>query len=217
MATIKPNIKLKNILTGLLVLAALMSFSHAGYIKFKALLSQYLLEAAWIKTQQNEKGSLTTKAVKPWLWADIYPVAKLGFTKQGKGFIVLNNDSGQALAFAPGINPSTPIGGKLPIVISAHNDSHFSLLKNVNIADKITLETSNSETTTFKVISIKTIDTRKDKLFVENNSEYNNDNFTSSHSMSEVPIQGLILVTCYPFKAISRETPYRYLIEAVSI
>ncbi|MGB0937832.1 MAG: sortase domain-bontaining protein [Colwellia sp.] len=215
MITIQQSIKLKNILTGLLVLTALISFSYVGYMKCKALLAQYLLETAWGETQQNAKDSLTIKAVKPWLWADVYPVAKLGFAKQDRHFIVLNNDSGQALAFAPGINPSTPIEGKLPIVISAHNDSHFSLLENVKIADEISLETRNGEVTTFEVISIKTIDIRKDKLFVEDNSDYNDESFTSGTSSSDVPIQGLILVTCYPFNAISRETPYRYLIEAV--
>src|SRR5258708_1490834 len=62
----------------------------------KALVAQVLLQRAFAQT-------LTTgKDVKPWSWADTWPVARIDIPRLGKSAIVLNGSSGQALAFGPG-------------------------------------------------------------------------------------------------------------------
>ena len=209
-----PLLKAKNLIIGAIVLGAIACFSHAGYMQIKGIVAQYLLNSAWQKTvlinteKTNENKSKSSYIredkslqIRPWYWADIYPVAKLTFTQQDKHFIVLNNDSGQALAFGPGISGKTPIGSKLPLVISAHNDSHFSLLENIKLGDEIIIKSINGQNATLRISAINIIDTRAEQMLV---NELNTTGNT----------QGIVLVTCYPFNALSRNTPYRYIVEA---
>ena len=66
-------------------------------IYLKAELAQYLLlEKAWTRTLQGEN------QVKPWPWADTWPVARLQLPKYGIDLIVLSGASGRTLAFGPG-------------------------------------------------------------------------------------------------------------------
>jgi len=165
----------------------------------KASLAQVLLVNAWESTL-----TLSAKEVKPWPWADIYPVAKISIPSLDLSQIVLNNDSGQALAFGPGLSGFSNISDDL-ILISAHRDSHFKPLEFLNIGDDILLETKVTQLTKqvrFKVKKISVININEQSIFGHSRPN-------TRFAMSE-----LILLTCYPFNSFSADTPYRLIIQA---
>src|SRR3569833_1824735 len=81
-----------------LVLAqiGLLLFGDGANNHEKACLAQVLLVGAF-----NESGA-TGRAVKPWSWADTWPVARIEVRRIGASAIVLDGTSGQALAYGPG-------------------------------------------------------------------------------------------------------------------
>src|SRR5665648_222137 len=87
----------------------------------KAILAQILLERAF------ERSLAAGEPVKPWSWADTWPVARIEVPRIGASAIVLKGGSGQALAFGPGLLDGTPAPGEAgSSVIAAHRDTHFS-------------------------------------------------------------------------------------------
>jgi sortase A len=98
----------------------------------KASLAQILLERAF------ERSLAAGEPVKPWSWADTWPVARIEVPRIGASAIVLKGGSGQALAFGPGLLDGTPAPGEAgSSVIAAHRDTHFSFLRDVRPGDKI--------------------------------------------------------------------------------
>ncbi len=76
-----------------LPLCGLWFIGQGTYIHAKASLAQLLLEAAWAGTLQGKK------EVKPWPWADTWPVSRLSVPRLGIHRIVLAGASGSSLAF----------------------------------------------------------------------------------------------------------------------
>lgn len=197
------------------LIVALSSFAHGGYLLIKAHLAQYLLNKAWQKqTVTNEFKN--RYIIKPWPWADIYPVAKLRFERFNITQIVLNNDSGQALAFGPGLNRvnTTNIENESSsvFVISAHNDTHFSILRKLKLNDSITLTLKSGRSQTVKVSNITIIDTKTEQLVLSNYDENINSEQNDYNDQNKPLIKELILVTCYPFRGAGTETTLRYIV-----
>ena len=163
----------------------------ALYMTAKAQLAQHLLEQAWKKSSQEGN------AIAPWPWADTKPIAKIRFVAQQQSYIVMQGSSGRTLAFAPGhLSGSTMPGEVGHTIISAHRDTHFSVLERVKIDDLLTVETINNELHSYKIQSISIVDSRTEPLYLE-------------------PDKGLLtLITCYPFDALTAGSPYRYRVDA---
>ncbi len=88
----------------MIIITAIVGFSLVGqglYIKAKAVFAQVLLERAWSRALAGEA------APKAWPWADTWPVAKLNLPRIEQKAIVLNNASGEAMAFGPGLVAGT--------------------------------------------------------------------------------------------------------------
>lgn len=178
----------------ILGLVGLAVFAYGAYIPIKAQLAQYLIHQAW----QQAKGK--GRVVKPWSWMDSHPVIRMRSEKHQKDFIVLNGDTGNVLAFAPGFNPKSYTPGNGTTLISAHRDTHFEFLKNVALGDEFELSTINDERKyRYRVDKIKVINTDDQKI-----------DLYSQQSQ-------LKLVTCYPFVTSGVDTPLRYVISAVEI
>ena len=79
-----------------LPLCGVWQLGLGAWIHAKAMLAQSLLETAWSETLR------TGKEVKPWPWADTWPVARLTVPRLGIRRIVLAGASGSSLAFGPG-------------------------------------------------------------------------------------------------------------------
>ena len=83
------------ILTALSVaLLGLLLIGQGAYIHAKTLLAQVLLERAF------DESVATGRIVKPWSWADTWPVARIEVTRLHASAIVLAGSSGQALLSA---------------------------------------------------------------------------------------------------------------------
>ena len=109
---------------GLAVVLGLLGvvlFGQGIWIHAKALLAQVLLERAFAASLAGGH------AVKPWPWADTWPVARITVPRLHKSAIVLAGSSGQALAFGPGHVARTPDVGEPGVAVyAAHRDTHFA-------------------------------------------------------------------------------------------
>ena len=186
---------------------ASISFAQGGYLLAKAHFAQYLLERAWHQ-QVVDFEPKTPISVKPWPWADIYPVAKISFDRFNIEHVVLNNDSGQALAFGPGLYQGDinyeHNQNKNVYVISAHNDTHFSVLQKLSLNDRVTISFASGISYSLKVNNIAIIDTRTEQLVVVQDQVQQEKN--------ELNNKELVLVTCYPFGGVSNQTSFRYVV-----
>jgi sortase A len=176
-----------------LALAGFILFGQGAYIHAKALLAQILLERAFTET------IATGHPIKPWPWADTWPVARIEVKRIGASAIVLAGSSGQALAFGPGHVELTPDAGERGIAVySAHRDTHFSFLRDVAIGDEIDITRSDGRM--FRYLADATSVVRFDASGIDPLADG----------------YGLVLSTCWPFDALT-SGPDRYLLHATLI
>ena len=176
-----------------LALVGLILFGDGAYIHAKAWLAQVLLERAF------DTSLATGEVIKPWSWADTWPVARIEVKRIGASAIVLQGVSGQALAFGPGHIPQTADAGERGVAVyAAHRDTHFRFLRNVSVGDVIEI-------------------TRRDGKHFRYRADY------STVVRSDAPgidpsAQGreLVLTTCWPFDAVT-SGPERYVLHATLI
>jgi sortase A len=166
----------------------------AAWIHAKARLAQALLENAWEKTLAGDT------AARPWPWADTWPVARLRIPSRDVDVIVLHGDTGRNLAFAPGMAAGSALPGQPgTTLISAHRDTHFKNIADIQPGEMIELETHHGRRA-YRVLYTDVVDARHSGI-------------TSDPLRDE-----LVLVTCYPFAALVHGGPFRLVIrtEAVS-
>jgi sortase A len=174
-----------------LALGGMLLIGQALYIHAKAILAQVLLERAFAQTLA------TGEAVKPWSWADTWPVARVAVPRLGQGAIVLAGASGQALAFGPGHVEGTPEpGGEGIAVYSAHRDTHFAFLKHVRVGDDVEVTRHDGKAFRFRVVGTSVV--RFDRSGI--------DPLASG-------ARRLALVTCWPLDART-QGPLRYVVHA---
>lgn len=181
------------------------------YFSIKASLAQRMLESAWTKSIQNPQSN-----VKPWPWADTWPVFKLTLIKRNslreggnqsfrqednnysdtaKSYIVLADASGESLAFAPGLMTGTLYPGELGnSLIAAHRDTHFAFTERMTIGDLVEVEYKDGIRYVFEIDQLQIIDSRRESPIIDLD-EYR-----------------VTLVTCYPFEQSSEETDLRLLL-----
>lgn len=166
---------------------------HGGYIYAKARLAQVLLDNAWTRTLHGEQQA------KPWRWADTWPVARVAFPRQGQSFIVLAGASGRTMAFGPGhVDGTAAPGERGNCVISAHRDTQFAVLRDVDIGDAIDVETRSGATVRYRVRSIRIVNRRDGAV------------------LRDMGDRRLTLITCYPFNAVRPGGELRYAVVAIS-
>jgi sortase A len=154
----------------------LVLVGQGAWIHAKALLAQVLLERAFAATVANGT------AVKPWPWADTWPVARVELPRLGARAVVLHGSSGHALAFGPGHVAATPVVGEEgTAVYAAHRDTHFAFLRDVRIGDEILVMRSDGARLRFRVD--RTAVVRWDASGID----------------AEADGRALVLATCWPF------------------
>jgi len=174
-----------------LAVAGTVQFGQGAYIYAKAQLAQVLLERAWQRTLAGET------AVKPWPWADTWPVARLIAPAQRADLLVLAGASGRSIAFGPGHLDGTPLPGAAGnSVIGGHRDTHLAFLREVKRGETITVERSDGARTDYRVTDLDVLD-KRDTWVTKN----------------EGPSR-LTLITCWPFDALRAGGPQRYVVIA---
>jgi sortase A len=138
--------KLLIVLSGLCALAGLGLLGEGIWIKAKAGLAQILLDRAFAETVA------TGQPVKPWRWADTWPIARISVPRLKTTAIVLAGGSGQALAFGPGHLDQTPRPGERgTAVFAAHRDTHFRFLAELKTGDEIKITRDDGITFTYEM------------------------------------------------------------------
>ena len=134
------------VLGATILLIGLVMMGQGLWIHAKAALAQVLLERAFAQSVA------TGKPVKPWAWADTWPVAKIEVPRLKASAIVLEGASGQALAFGPGHLSGTPKAGERgAAVYAAHRDTHFAFLAKVRPGDEILVTRADGQLARFEV------------------------------------------------------------------
>jgi sortase A len=175
-----------------LMLLALQQFGSAGLIHLKAWLAPALVERAW-QRGLNAGGT----AVKPWPWADTWPVARLEVPALGVSQLVLAGDRGNALAFGPGHHSASAMPGAQGLaLIGGHRDTHFAFLEYLQRGQRIQLQLPTGEARHYRVRDMSIVDSRLDQPYGRPGREQ------------------LWLVTCYPFDAVFAGGPLRYVVRA---
>ncbi len=177
----------------LLAVAGVLSIGEGSRIYLKAILAQILLQNAWSQTK-NGQGQ-----VKPWPWADFYPIARLQVAALDADMIVLAGSTGPTVAFGPGhmLSSANP-GEDDNTVIVAHRDTHFNFLKEIAIGERILLTTPDGETHRYRVSETQVL------------------HQSSTDVLERKGIKVLTLITCWPFDAIVPGGPLRYVVRALA-
>jgi sortase A len=142
--------------------------------------------------------------VRPWPWADTWPVAELIIPRLGIRRIVLSGDSGRVLAFSPGYTEASALPGTQgKTVISGHRDTHFKFIQDIKRGDRIEILTSEGHFI-YIVSEQVVVDQRYFRLDAKSGLQAEDQTTSSS----------LILVTCYPFDALQPGGNDRYIVVA---
>jgi sortase A len=178
----------------LVLLMAGAAFLGRGiWIFAKAQVAQVLLARAWEETRGGGHG------VKPWPWADTWPVARLAVPRLGVEEIVLAGGSGQSLAFGPGhLSRSAAPGSGGNVALAGHRDTCFRFLRDLRPGDEILLETPDRAVRRYRVAETAVVDFRDRRPL----------------AATREPV--LTLITCFPFGAIVPGGPLRYVVRAVA-
>lgn len=177
----------------LLGVLGLWQVAAGGYIQAKALLAQWLLQSAWQQTQQG------AQRVRPWPWADTWPLARLRVERLGVDQIVLAGSSGRTLAFGPGhLDGSDRFSTLGNSVLSGHRDTHFRFLQSLEINDRIRITLPGGGDLVYAVASREVV--QSDELWVLDQSQV-----------------ALTLITCYPFDAVVPGGTARFVIRALPL
>jgi sortase A len=177
----------------LLALIGLILFGQGAYIHAKAWLAQVLLERAFARS------IATGHPVRPWSWADTWPVARIEVKRLNARAIVLAGSSGQALAFGPGHVELTPDAGERgTAVYSAHRDTHFRFLKSIVIGDEIDVTRTDGKTFRYQADATSVV------------------RFDNSGIDPLADGYQLVLSTCWPFDALT-SGPDRFLLHATLV
>jgi len=176
-----------------LALIGAILFGDGAYIHAKAWVAQVLLDRAF------DKSLASGEVVKPWSWADTWPVARIEVKRIGASAIVLESASGQALAFGPGHLQQTVDAGERGIAVYAgHRDTHFRFLRHVAIGDVI--EITRRDGKRFRYHADASAIVRFDESGIDPKAQ----DFE------------LVLTTCWPFDAVT-SGPERYVLHGVLI
>jgi len=176
----------------LLLTLGLWQLGGAAWIHGKAWLAQRLLDRAWAETLAGGR------EVKPWPWADTWPVARLQVPALEIDLYVLAGASGRTLAFGPALVPGTE--GLDHRILSGHRDTHFAFLRELGEGSRFRLQNSRGTWRSFAVRGHQIIDVRR--------------------PVRARPAAGrelMTLVTCYPFDAIDPGGPLRYAVTAEAL
>ena len=161
-----------------LALGALM-LGDGLYIWSKAAFGQMLLERSW------ESSLAKSKPEKPWSWADISPVAKLYIPRLERTTIVLDGSNAEAMAWGPGHMKGTALPGDPGLsVIAGHRDTHFAVLGQIKIGDRINIERYDSLSVQYQIVSRQVVNANQPGL------------------VSPEDTSILALVTCWPLNAL---------------
>lgn len=184
------------LILGLLAIV-LLQWSQALWIYGKAEVAQYLIESAWHRALIHPD-----RAVRPWQWADTWPVMRLQWqgnsTISAEDLFVLSGSNGSALAFGPGQMANTADAGRGATVLAGHRDTHFAFVQYLTLGERISLQDTKGQWFHYRIDNIDVFDAELSPLLID------------------PEVNALILITCYPFDSIDPGGSLRYVVTALA-
>lgn len=181
-------------LTILLCLAGLLLLGSSFYMQMKAELAQMLIGHSWYQRSEMEPPAV------PWPWADTRAVALLEIPSLDIKQFIMQDASGESLAFGPGLVTANtlPATGSHSM-IAGHRDSHFDFIPKVLVGTRFRVSNYRGQSQLYQVVEQRVLDTQKEQLQL--NSEQNL----------------LTLITCFPFDGLIVGGPLRWIVNAQAI
>ena len=178
----------------LLFLLGAWQVGEGLYVHAKAQLAQVLVRSAWERTLAGER------QVKPWPWADTWPVARLAVPDKNIDLYVLAGANGRTIAFGPGHMFGTALPGeKGNSVIGGHRDTHLNFLRDAKRGAELKVQRPDGVWRRFRVKAAEVLDEKE--IWV-----------TRQDGATR-----MTLITCYPFDAVRAGGPLRYVVFADAI
>lgn len=172
------------------MVCGLLLIGQGMYMDVKAKVAQILISSSWEGRSQNSSPS------KPWWWADTRVIARMDVPRLKETVYVMQDDSGESLAFGPGhMRASAQPSKSGHVVIAGHRDSHFYFLKNIKVGDLINTENNQATKKQYRVTELKIINTNEQEIALFEYSQ-------------------LTLITCYPFEDFMPGGPLRLIVNA---
>lgn len=183
--------RLKILAIAALALTGAGVLGSALWIPAKAALGQHLLESAWARARAGDEDT------RPWDGADIRPVARLTAPRLGESRIVLDQASGEAMAWGPGhVAGTAALGAPGLSAAAAHRDTHFAFIADLEPGDLLELETVDGRRIAYRVRGGQVVDAERWR-------------FPARFDGPDV----LALATCWPFGALE-PGPERFILFA---
>ena len=158
------------------------------------MLAQSLMGRAWERTLAGER------EVKPWPWADTWPVARLTVPDRKIDLFVLAGANGRAIAFGPGHVFGTALPGEDGnSVIGGHRDTHLAFLRDLKPGGELIVERQNGSLRHYRMKSAQVLDEKETWVMKQGGGTR------------------MTLITCYPFDALTAGGPQRYVVFADAI
>jgi sortase A len=167
-------------------------FTQGKEIYLKTWLSRALLHTAWVRTQASGR------IVKPWPWANTWPLGRIYVPRLNMEQIILFNNSNNILSLAPTHTNSSVLPGYVGnSVLNVHRNIYFYFLKNLKPTDQMILESLNNGRSYYKVANIYVVDR------------------TTIDFVKPTLDRRLTLISCYPCK--SKNERWRYVVVAIEM
>lgn len=171
----------------------LINLAEGLYIPAKAAFAQHLMQRAWQRGETID--SLHDPALRPWPWADTFPVARLTSELLDDEMFILSGASGRTLAFGPGHLQASALPGEPGnAVIAGHRDTHFAFLADLEVGDRLVVDRRDATRIVFEVDNLQVLDARLGSIELDSDDSR------------------MTLITCYPFDALEPGGPLRYVV-----
>ncbi len=172
------------ILAGLLLISGGLLCAQALYPVGKGWLAMRLIADAYAQSPGG----------RPWPDADFRGVARLQVPRLDVDQIVLDQASPRVLAFGPGLTHRDPQFGP---VVSAHRDTHFRWVGNLQQGDELLWEQAG-DTRRYRVAAFRVVDSRQQRIALPDRDT-------------------LLLTTCWPLDVLSAGGSMRYVVTAIAM
>ncbi len=169
-----------------LLVSSLVLLGNGLIIKAKAHLAEWMIANTW------QQRSANTEPQKPWPWADTNVVAEIRVPRLGVKQFIMQDASGESLAFGPGA--VMPINEQHYNFIAGHRDTHFSYLDQLQAGDIVEINSYQGTTVRYVITNTEVVDVRNGPFYVDEQSS------------------GVALMTCWPMDSIVPGGPLRYVV-----
>ncbi len=187
-------LKWGSIVIGTMLIIGIWLFSQSPSMAgIRSWISKGLLYTAWVRTQSSGD------QIKPWPWAETWPLARLSIPDMGIEHIIVAHASEKNVAFTLGhLESSVPPGEMGNSGLLVRREGYYEFLKILKPDDLLVLESLHSGKWHYRVSAIYVVPK------------------TNTQILASSANRRLTLISCYPCTS-ERKSYFRYVIVADEI